>query len=109
MMFQDIRAVYDFDTFVRGYRPNTADKGVKKAFCISQKVEEVDGEDRVFVRSKTAIGAKTAWSAWTQMYPSVLDLRPQPPHPPSAIPATAANKVWDDFGARIAPTLTRHT
>ena len=142
--FEDIRRVYNFDTFVRNYRPKTADKGVKvsviahcrlhgcvlahcwlhacvlahyclnecvlvqKQFCITQEVREVDGELRVYCRSKKAIGAKTPWSDWGQMYPSPLDLRPQPPHPPEAIPPVADNKPWEDFDEKIAPTLVRY-
>ena len=107
--FEDIRGSYDFDTFLKSYRPPQADAGarIQKHFAIDLEVRNVEGSDRVFVRSKNAIGAKTKWSGYTQCYPSLQDLMPQTPHPPTTVPPPAPLKLWDDFDARIAPTLIR--
>ena len=39
------------------------------------------------------------------MYPSLFDLRPHTPHAKTAVPALAPNNEWDDFEAKVVPTL----
>ena len=103
----DIQSVYDFDKFFQTYRPKRADYGLQKHFSVDIEVRGVESASHVFVRSKTAIGTKTPWSAWTQMYPSVLDARPTPPHASDTIPPVMDNKQWEDFAASVVPTLTK--
>ena len=104
--FEDIRRVYDFDTFVKGYRPKAADHGI--TYHYSLEMELRDG-DKVFVRSKKAIGAKTPWSDWSQMYPSPLDLSlaDHKPHDPDTVPPVMDNNDWDELHTHVAPSLTR--
>jgi len=106
--FKDIRAVYDFDTFVKGYRPKKADDGIQKHFAIDLQRRLVDGEVYVFARSKRAMSAKCQWSDWIQLYPSLLGGRGlRPHHPPSAVPPVMENKEWDNFETRVRPTLLK--
>ena len=100
--FVDIRSVYDFDVFVKEYRPKKADDKIKRTYRF---VIEVREDFKVFVRGKQAVGAKTPWLPWVQMYPSLHDLRPHTPHSPSVVPTTAANKEWEDFEKHVVPTL----
>ena len=95
--FEDIRRVYNFDKFVTNYRPKTADHGISKQFRLTFEVRKVDNVCRVFARSKQAIGAKTRWHEWVQMYPSLLDLRPRALHNPEEVPPVADNKLWPEF------------
>ena len=105
--FDEIKRNYDFDDFVSSYRPTKADKHIKKQFAVDFELREVDGEGRVFARCKSSISDKTKWNAWTQMYPSLFDLRPHRPHEPTDIPTKASNNEWDDFEANVSPTLSR--
>ena len=101
--FEDIRAVYDFDVFVKEYRPKKADDKIKRSYRFGIEIRE---DFKVFVRGKQAVGAKTPWLPWVQMHPSLLDLRPHTPHSPSVVPTTAANKEWEDFDKHVVPTLS---
>ena len=80
---------------------------MQKTFRFSLELRG-DREDlRVFIRGKEAIGAKTPWHPWIQMYPSLRDLKPQTPHSPEVVPPIAANKDWDDLKEKVAPTLSK--
>ena len=108
MQFKDIKAVYDFDTFVKNYRPKKADSGLQKHFAIDFELRDVDGNACVFARSKKAMNAQTRWSDWVQIYPSLLDGRGlRVHHPPCAVPPVMTNKPWDDFDTRVTPTLRK--
>ena len=88
-----------------GYRPkSSADHGITFHYAFELECRD---DDRVFVRSKRSMGAKTPWSDWTQMYPSLLDLSAHTPHHPDTIPPLADNKNWEDFETKVAPTLIR--
>ena len=102
--FEDIRRVYNFDDFVKDYRPKNADKKIKKHFRLELQVKRAG---RVFVRSKQAIGARTPWNESVQIYPSLLDLQPHRPHSPTTRPALADNHEWEDFEDKIVPTLRK--
>jgi len=102
--------VYDFDTFVKDYRPRTADRHSKlqRHFALDLERRVINDEVFVFARSKFAMSAKTPWSNWMQVYPSLLDARGvRAHHPPSTIPPVMENKQWDDFDERVVPTLLR--
>jgi len=103
--FQDINGVYDFDAFLKCYRPKAADRNIQQQFSTDFELRTVDGTHRVFVRSKPKMGDKTKWSEWYQMYPSLLDARGHRPHRPAVIPPTADNKEWEDFDNKIVPSL----
>ena len=103
-MFEDIQRVYNFDDFVKDYRPGNADKGIQSYHSFSLECRDTK---KVFVRSKKSIGAKTPWSDWTQMYPSLLDLAPHSPHDPDTVPPPMDNKEWEDFPTKVAPTLRK--
>ena len=107
--FEDITRVYDFDTFLREYRPKAADKDghLQLQFRTDFEVRSDHGKDRVFTRSKCRLGDKTKFSLWVQMYPSMFDLLPHVPHHPSVEPPVADNKDWDNFETYVVPTLTR--
>ena len=106
-MLTCIKAAYGFDSFLKSYRPRRADRGLQRHYSVEFEVRPGNGEARVFVRSKPAIGAKTCWSAFTQMYPSLLDGRGNPPHAPDTVPPVLENKEWDDFEMHVVPTLRR--
>lgn len=101
--FGDIRSVYDFDTFVSGYRPGSADKKLKKQFRLELQVRA----GKVFVRTKRAISARVQWNEYQQMYPSLFDLRDHTPHAADVAPATVDNKPWDDLELKVSPTLKK--
>lgn len=108
MQFKDIRAVYDFKTFVKRYRPKSADKGLQKHFSLDFERRVIRNEVYIFTRSKNAMSAKTTWSDWVQVYPSLLDQRSvRVHHPPSTVPPVMKNKPWDDFETRVVPTLLK--
>ena len=102
--FQDIHAVYDFDAFVKNYRPKQADSGIQHHYSVDF---ELRGND-VYVRSKKAINAKERWSTWVRLYPSLLDPRGRRTHhSPSVVPSVMKNKEWEEFDTRVVPKLTR--
>jgi len=103
VLLEAIQQVYDYDTFLKNYRPRKADAGIKHHFAIDFEVRDAG----VYVRSKAAIGAKTPWNDWVQMYPSLMDIRPHQPHAPDVCPPTLPNKHWDDFDTRVVPTLKK--
>ena len=105
--FEEITCNYDFDKFLRSYRPAHADNGIQKWFAVDLEVRSCGDGDRVFTRAKKAIGDKTKWCEWTQMYPSLLDARVLRPHAPADVPPRATNKLWEDFPTRVGPTLLR--
>ena len=74
-LFEDIRQVWDFDAFVRGYRPPRVDRGLQLQFYLCLEVRDIN---TVFVRSKSAVAAATPWSEWHQVLPS-----PESPQPPT--------------------------
>lgn len=98
---EDIRAVYDWKTFLRGLRPVSVDKNIKKMFSIQLKVND---DATVHVRSKKAVSAAVPFSRW---YPMV----PHPSKPDAIIPhreipvKTEDPKEWTDFDQRIVPNL----
>ena len=104
--FEDVSQCYNFDEFLRSYRPAAADKYIKKQFAMDFEVRECGTGDRVFVRSKRAMGDKTMWNDWKQMYPSLLDRRTHQPHAPEVVPPTKDNKAWDEFYDKVVPTLS---
>ena len=105
--FNDVSAVYDFDTFLRGYRPKNADKGLQKHFALDFERRLIEGEVYVFARSKMAMSAKITWGDWIQVYPSLLDASGvRAHHPPSAVPPIMENKEWEKFDTHVVPTLT---
>ena len=106
VVFEDIRSVYDFDTFVDDYRPDKADRGIKRQFAADFEVRSVNGQSRVFCRTKPRMADRTRWSPWVQMYPSLMDLTPHTPHAATAIPDVTENNVWEEFDAKVCPTLT---
>ena len=104
-LFEDVRAVYDFDTFVKDYRPKTADRGITHHYSFEL---ELRPQRQVFLRSKKSMGAKTPWSAPVQMYPSLLDLAADhQPHDADTVPPVLENNDWEDFATHVAPSLTR--
>ena len=106
--FEDVRGVYDFDNFLKSYRPKKADSGIQKHFAIDFERRVIDGEVYVFTRSKSAISAKIPWSDWTQIYPSLLDGRGvRSHHPPSTVPPVMQNKQWENFESHVVPTLKK--
>ena len=106
--FEHIRGTYDFDTFLKSYRPKKADTDIKKHFAWDLEVRDVEGSDCVFTRTKQAMGAKTKWNEYVQCYPSLLDFLPPTPHPPTTVPPPAPLKDWDEFDTKIAPTLIKY-
>ena len=98
--------MYDFDTFVADYRPTKADHNIKKQFAADFEVRSVNGQNQVFVRTKPRVADKTKWNPWVQMYPSLMDLLPHTPHAATVKPVTAPNNVWEEFHAKVQPTLT---
>ena len=102
--FEDIHAAYDFDSFVKGYRPSAADTGIQRHFSIQFQLRS-DPTPQVYVRSKPAVGAKTLWSDWTQLYPSPLTVEVPTPHLPTVTPLVAANKETPEFQEKVVPTL----
>jgi len=105
--FEDITVAYDFDTFVRGYRPTAADRHIQKHFSVDFEVRSIDGKDRVFTRSKSTISDKITWNDWVQMYPSLRDPLVYPAHDVTAVPTVATNNDYDDFATRVVSTLLR--
>ena len=102
--FQNIHAVYDFDTFVKHYRPRQADSGLQSHYAIDFELRDND----VYVRSKKAINAQERWSTWVRLYPSLLDPRARRTHhAPTVVPPVVKNKKWEEFGACVVPKLTR--
>ena len=99
--------MYNFDEFVKDYRPSNADNNIKKQFRFEFETKDVDGEQKVFVRTKGAIGAKTPWKPHVQIYPSLLDLRAHRPHSPTTIPSLADNNEWERFETKVQPSLTK--
>jgi hypothetical protein len=102
--FEDIHRTYNFDAFVKGMRPRAADVGIQKHFSWDL---EVRAGDIVYVRTKSAVGLKTKWHAWAQIYPEPYGHEDANPHEPATVPVWADLKGWPDFVEKIAPTLTR--
>lgn len=101
----DIRAVYDFDEFVKHYRPRQADSGIQDHYALDFEIRE---NNNVYVRSKKAINAKERWSTWVRLYPSLLDPRGRHTHhSPSVVPPVLKNKEWEEFDTRVVKKLTR--
>ena len=108
VQFKDIRAVYDFDEFLKSYRPQKADHGVQKHFALDFERRVIEGEVYIFARSKSAMSAKIPWSDWIQVYPSLLDARGvRSHHQPSTVPPVMENKQWDNFETHVVPTLKK--
>lgn len=106
--FEEIRAVYDWKTFLRQLRPVSADRDIKKMFSIQMQVND---DATVKVRSKDTVSAAVPFSRWFPMVP-------HPDKPDSVLPhrdipiATDTPKQWTDFEEKIVPNLLefyRHT
>ena len=98
---QEIRAVYDWKTFLRHLRPMSADKGVKLQFSFQLKVTD---NETVHVRTKSAVSAAVPFSAWYQMLPHPDKPDAAMPHRDDA-PPTDIPKKWSDFDDKIVPRL----
>lgn len=97
----DIRAVYNFNDFFRGYRPRSADKKIRMQFAFTFESRG----DTVVVRSKKHCGADTPWGPWNQILPHP-DVDAAVLHDPDAIPAMSTPKPWPEL-REIAPQLTK--
>ena len=102
--FEDILVPYDWHAFVAGYRPKKADRGIQSQFSMTFEVRD---HHHVFVRSKSAVGAKTPWSSWCQCYPSLLTNDEHTPHLPTTVPPVAELKDWPDFDTKVVSTLRK--
>ena len=104
-----IKRVYNFDKFLKNYRPRRADRGLQQHFSMEFEVRQLGDVPHVFVRSKAAMGAKTPWNGWTQMFPSLMDVRRDASvvHAPDTVPPVLDNKEWDDFDIHVVPSLHR--
>ena len=98
----DIRAVYDFNAFLKGCRDRIDDRNIRKQFAFTFEVKD----SKVFVRSKKTCAASTPWGPWAQMYPrpgadsdSVIA--------PDVCPDMAPHKPWPELKETIAPQLTK--
>ena len=98
---EEIRAVYDWKTFLRGLRAVSADKDIKRMFSVQLKVND---DATVHVRSKRAVSAAVPFSGWFPMVPH--------PSKPDAVIShreiplkTVDPKEWSDFDERIVPNL----
>ena len=95
---EDIRANWDWDTFVRGARPKSADREIKMQFALTLEVRR---EGTVVVRSKSAVSSKVPWSDWYQMYPHPK--KPQFQFPDCNVqPPQAGGKEWKDLKQLLA-------
>ena len=61
----ELRAVYDFDVFLRGYRPKTVDRDITVQYRLVFEVRE--GE--IFTRTKGGVRTGAPWGPWAKMLP----------------------------------------
>ena len=108
VQFKDVGAVYDFDNFLKSYRPKKADNGIQGHFALDLERRVIDDKVYIFSRSKLAMSAKVPWSDWGQVYPSLMDgRRTRSHHQPSVVPPVMPNKQWDKFETHVVPTLIK--
>ena len=91
----DVRAVHDFAAFLRAYRPQSADKHIRKQFSYTFEARDAS----VFVRTKKNCAAYTAWGPWAKIlpYPGVAR---NVVHAPSVRPPVAPSKRWPELATR---------
>ena len=97
----NIRAVFDFKTFLRGIRPRSADKHIKKQYSLQLKATEDDSA--IEVRSKRAIDPHVQFGLWNRMIPNRL--RPDAIPHRDAVPPICEAHEWDEFADEIVPSL----
>ena len=88
-IFEHLQGCFDFDTFVRSYRPPAADAGLSKHYAVHLRVE--DGV--VYARSRPDIDPVTPWSQPVQLFPPKLAPRTQP-HAHTVSPGAAPLQEW---------------
>ena len=95
--------MFDWKSFLKDCRPNSADKDIKTQFSLQL---QVDGDNIVKVRSKSAVSAKVQWGPWNQMmpHPEVSESE-LPAH--DAVPEMQKPKEWAEFKDTIAPALLK--
>lgn len=98
----DVRATHDFATFLRGYRPRSADKHIRKQFALTFEARD----DCIFVKTKKHCAAETAWGAWAQILP-FPGVAPEAVHEPSVCPPVSASKPWPELQDDIGPRLQK--
>lgn len=96
----DVRATHDFAAFLRGYRPRSADKHIRKQFAYTFEARD----ECVFVRTKQYCAAETPWGPWAQILP-FPGVAPTAVHEPSVCPPVSAPKPWPELQADIARKL----
>ena len=96
----DIRGVHDFNTFLRGCRPKSADRNVRMQYAFT--FEARDGA--IFVKSKQHCGADTPWGPWAKIlpYPGTNVV-----HEPATCPRMEPPKPWPELEEEIAPSLIK--
>lgn len=98
----DIRAVHDWDQYVRGYRPPRVDTHIQTqhGVCFERR------DDAVYVRGKSAVRLSVPWSPWSQMlpHPAAPDAHIQPRTEP---PPTAPSRHWKGLDDKLVPGLLK--
>ena len=99
----NIRAVFDFKTFLRGIRPRGADKDIKQQYSLQLKATG-DGS-AVEVRSKPAIDPRVQFGPWNRMIPNRA--RPDAIPHRDVVPPICTAQEWHEFADDIVPSLWR--
>lgn len=98
----DIRAVHDWDRYVRGYRPPRVDQHIQTqhGICFERC------ETTVYVKSKAVVRASVPWSRNYQMlpHPAAPDAHIQPRTEP---PTTAPSRHWENLTEKVVPSLLK--
>lgn len=98
----DIRAVHDFDSFLKEYRPKSEDRNIRKQFAFTF---EVRANRQVYVRSKARCAASKPWGPWFQILPHPDAVGAV--HSPETVPPMAASKPWPKWTTEVVPGLTK--
>ena len=96
----EVARAWNFDAFVRDYRPQVADQHLQNHYAL-----EFSCEDRkVNVRSKQAVAATVPYGPKVQLFPPV-GAGAVMPRPPDEEPQWADLARWEEFEPKIAATL----
>ena len=92
--------MYDWNKFLRGVRPKSADRDLQVQFSLQFQVQD----DAIQIRTKGAVSAQVKFGPWVQILPHPGAPTSGLPHRDTT-PAVAPVKPWPEFTDKIAPLL----